>query len=352
MRSKLFYLVLALVITSAASVNGQVLIGENGTGKPHKGAILELSPGQNNLGLLLPNVQLSGDANEFVLKPGVENQEKQAAAGMLVYNTSYFLKGPGLYVWNGASWMPLRDPCPGSITDKRDGNWYCTGDFGAAGTWMTMNLRTKKAPNGDLLVERSGTVMDNTPSYYYPYNNPQILVSHPEYGLTYTWAAANYGEDYAEDSDQFAGRASTRQGICPDGWHLPSDYEWNQLEEVIANGAAGAYSSTGQVGHGTLTSSGNYRGEHGQKMKSKTAVNSTPSGGTSNGADSNGFNALLAGRSVGTSNYYGTRTYFWTSSTHSAPYAWFRSLADVESGVERYNESKYRKYSIRCKKNN
>ncbi|MDR0412283.1 MAG: hypothetical protein LBH61_00565, partial [Dysgonamonadaceae bacterium] len=62
-----FFLMLTLVMTSAASVNAQLIIG-SATKDPHAGAILDLaSGGQNNLGLLLPNVELDNDASVFTL---------------------------------------------------------------------------------------------------------------------------------------------------------------------------------------------------------------------------------------------------------------------------------------------
>ena len=44
------------------------------------------------------------------------------------------------------------------------------------------------------------------------------------YGALYTWAAAAHG---GEGSNL---NPSGIQGVCPDGWHLPSDSEWKQLE--------------------------------------------------------------------------------------------------------------------------
>ncbi|MDR0412253.1 MAG: hypothetical protein LBH61_00415, partial [Dysgonamonadaceae bacterium] len=153
MRSKLFYLVLALVITSATSVNGQVLIGGTENDNPHAGSILDLaSGGQNNLGLLLPNVELNDDASEFVLVPdGTSGFEtiKQTATGMIVYNIAAVQDGPGVYLWDGGKWTSLSKPsgtplgnnCPKFIIDGRDSNKYFVGDFGDAGCWMTQNLR-------------------------------------------------------------------------------------------------------------------------------------------------------------------------------------------------------------------
>jgi uncharacterized protein (TIGR02145 family) len=103
MRSKLFYLVLALVITGAASVNAQVIIG-SASEDPHAGAILDLASGRNsNLGLLLPNVQLGNEASAFTLGSN-GSSDLTTATGMVVYNTAYVLDGPGIYAWDGNEW--------------------------------------------------------------------------------------------------------------------------------------------------------------------------------------------------------------------------------------------------------
>lgn len=89
---------------SAASAKAQVLIGENETGEPHAGAILDLQ-GQGTKGLLLPNVALL-DVSEFQLL--VDEPDLASAKGMMIYNTFDETKngqGHGVYVWDGAKWL-------------------------------------------------------------------------------------------------------------------------------------------------------------------------------------------------------------------------------------------------------
>jgi uncharacterized protein (TIGR02145 family) len=54
------------------------------------------------------------------------------------------------------------------------------------------------------------------------YNNSATYMD--TYGGLYTWAAAMNG---ATTSDT---NPSNVQGVCPEGWHLPSDFEWKELE--------------------------------------------------------------------------------------------------------------------------
>ncbi|MDR0680423.1 MAG: hypothetical protein LBG15_01025 [Dysgonamonadaceae bacterium] len=234
-----------------------------------------------------------------------------------------------------------------------EGNAYYAAQFGNAGCWMTQNLRTKTYTGGTL-TEDVNSSNSNTAYYYYPNNDNTILSSHPEYGLLYTWAAANIGTSATESSDAFAGTVSTRQGICPSGWHLPSDYEWNQLEEVIALSAVDEYSTTGPTSWNTNYSTTiDHRGFlHGNKMKSTTAVvDGQTTNGTSKSCSEGGFDALLLGIIYsGSAHVYGVDAYFWSSSSNGEAYAWGRLLYRGAGGAYRLHFGKYNLLSVRCKK--
>jgi hypothetical protein len=108
MRKKVIFCMLALIMTSAVSVNAQVIIGGNEADEPHKAAGLDLSLlGKQNLGLLLPNVSLVADAEDFVLVAGADAEQKLAATGLIVYNTDAVLGGAGIYVWTGDKWQAI-----------------------------------------------------------------------------------------------------------------------------------------------------------------------------------------------------------------------------------------------------
>jgi uncharacterized protein (TIGR02145 family) len=195
--------------------------------------------------------------------------------------------------------------------------------------------------------------------YYYPgtYTADNLL---PGYGFLYSWGAANFGTLSSEATDAFLDTTSNRQGICPDGWTLPSDYDWNQLEKEIATypGKYSLESDTlnpawkseyeGQTGwrpnDGVATTS------WGRRMKSPTKVNGTTSNGVSK-TDGTGFNALLVGYlASGEGAFFGTFTGIWSSSAGSATTAWRRDLFNGTSGAYRNTPSRYYLYSVRCKK--
>lgn len=117
--------------------------------------------------------------------------------------------------------------CPGAptVTDI-DGNVYNTVLIGDQ-CWMKENLKVTHYPNSDeipYITDNNAWAAlgdNNTDDAYCYYNNN----SSSEYGALYTYSAAiadNWQRDNADG-----------QGICPDGWHLPTDAEWTVLIEYL-----------------------------------------------------------------------------------------------------------------------
>jgi uncharacterized protein (TIGR02145 family) len=243
-----------------------------------------------------------------------------------------------------------------SVTDYETIS-YPAAKFGAAGCWMTQNLRSKKYSDGTTLSQ--GSSSGNNDKYFaYPDNNSSASTT---YGLLYSWAAAS-GITSSSASEGNSDHAK-RQGICPTGWHLPSDKEWSELEKEIATNPANysdestAYSNAADFKYGETTTwrpgSGTDATYWGRQMKSTTAVNSSyPPAGSSKKSSENGFDALLVGNVNGGTVYnFGSIAFFWSSSSRNSSYAWYRVLAYNYSGVNRtYLADKYTLYTVRCKK--
>ena len=102
------------------------------------------------------------------------------------------------------------------FTDSRDGIKYKVVRVGNQ-FWMAENLKTQKYQNGDL-INNGSTVGDYStetePKYWFAYNDDLNNIN--DYGRLYTWYVVN-------DSRK----------ICPVGWHIPSDSEWNLLGENL-----------------------------------------------------------------------------------------------------------------------
>ena len=104
-----------------------------------------------------------------------------------------------------------------SVTDY-DGNVYPTVEIGYQ-CWMKENLRTTHLPDGTAIPV--GTVLSDNVAYRYVPNDNSANV--PTYGYFYNGAAVMNG---AASSNA---NPSGVQGICPEGWHVPSYGELLQL---------------------------------------------------------------------------------------------------------------------------
>ena len=155
--------------------------------------------------------------------------------------------------------------------------------------------------------------------YVYGFNSTRLgeareLDSYKIYGALYNWEAA--------------------QASCPDGWHLPSDKEWQELEIFL-----GMADEAG--GRGWRA-----EGEVGNKLKSASGWI------TNMGTDASGFNALPAGcRGYQGFQSMGYCAYFWTSSPAGGDNGWRRGICGDDSGVARNEDRRYFGISVRCIKN-
>ncbi|MDR0427628.1 MAG: fibrobacter succinogenes major paralogous domain-containing protein [Dysgonamonadaceae bacterium] len=327
-------------------------------------------------GLLLSNVSLTDlekiPGGVFVGIAG-EQDNNTELTGMIVYNTNVNT-GRGLYVWNGVKWTtfaigdgdfdPLVPGEVGVLTDPRDNETYLTGNFGTAGIWMLENLRYVTGYTHSVYISYTSKYYGYPGANEQPYSTVTAKTNwNKSWGVLYNWAGATNGRSSninESDKSYDAGHPKV-QGVCPDGWYLPSDWEWNNLEEVIAAAEKNIYSSEDPS---PMTSgfrgAMNYRNAPlGRKMKSTSKVTETASAtnGTSKLAAVGGFDALLVGivlevEDDGTfRRHFGTHAYFWSSSSYNNTYACGRYLTHDNTGVNRYyygNRSDL--YSVRCKK--
>ncbi len=124
-----------------------------------------------------------------------------------------------------------------TFTDARDGNVYKQVTIGNQ-TWMAENLRYLPAVMNTI---------EDIPAYYvngYLGTNVEAAKAHPnymKYGVLYNWYAAMAGASPSNENP------SGVQGVCPDGWHLPSKAEWDELTEFVGGGnvAGGKLKATG-----------------------------------------------------------------------------------------------------------
>ncbi len=131
------------------------------------------------------------------------------------------------------------------------------------------------------------------------------------------------------------------QGICPPGWHIPTEAEWQILEMHLGMTQAEA----GNV---------DWRGTHneGGKLKETGLTHwNNPNTGATN---SSGFTALPGGNlrySEGLFYYLGQYGYWWSSSIESSGNMWYRFLEDNYDQVGRISGNEAAGLSVRCLKN-
>jgi uncharacterized protein (TIGR02145 family) len=120
------------------------------------------------------------------------------------------------------------------------------------------------------------------------------------------------------------------QGVCPAGWHLPSDAEWKELEMELGMSQNEADNT-------------DWRGTNeGDALKSSSNWN---------GNNSTGFSALNGGYRYATDPFNGEGVNgSWWSTTEDGLGAYRRRLGSAQSGVDRYSGSKGYGYSVRCVK--
>ncbi len=210
-----------------------------------------------------------------------------------------------------------------------DGNSYATVQIGEQ-IWMAENLKTTRYSNGTSLIDGTGITNisgDYNTKYWFVYgDNP---ANKNVYGLLYTWAAVMNG---ASSSDA---NPSGIQGVCPAGWHVPSDEEWKQLEIYLGMSESEANNE-------------GWRGtDEGGKLKEiGTAYWASPNTGATNAS---GFTALAGGHRTNANSFVNMNTgacYWSTTSLDSQ--AWTRLLLYDNAAVYRNEYYKNFGHAVRC----
>lgn len=120
-----------------------------------------------------------------------------------------------------ATYPPTADVIYDAVTDN-EGHHYDAVRIGEQ-TWMASNLRTSHFPDGRKIPRGHYEL-----SYSHPYFYTPSDFDVDAYGYLYNWAAVMNGEA-ASDANP-----SGVQGVCPDGWHVPSRAEWQELVDYCS----------------------------------------------------------------------------------------------------------------------
>lgn len=128
------------------------------------------------------------------------------------------------------------------------------------------------------------------------------------------------------------------KGVCPDGWHVPSDNEWKTLEKTL-----GMSQATADLAGWRGTTEG------GKLKATGTAYWEPPNEGATN---SSLFTALPAGNRTSDAIFEGKGTFtdFWTSTFLIDTRALYRLLNSTYSQIYRVDGIKQFATSVRCVK--
>ena len=206
----------------------------------------------------------------------------------------------------------------GSMTDQ-DGNQYKTIVIGTQ-EWMAENLKASRYRNGDLIpVVTDATVWAGlTTDAACWYNNDSATYNCP-YGKLYNWYTV-----------------ADARNLCPTGWHVPSDAEWNRLVKYLDATADTACINCLQssLAGGMMKSAG-------------TQYWLSPN---TNATNSSGFSGLPGGTRFNDGSYYniGGNGHWWSSTQNSTTGAWNRNLPYSNGGVLRNDYNKRLGFSVRC----
>jgi uncharacterized protein (TIGR02145 family) len=220
------------------------------------------------------------------------------------------------------------NPTSTTVTDI-DGNTYNTVTIGNQ-VWMKENLKVSKYRNGDFIPTNvSDSLWPSIRTGAYAILNND-LAKDSIYGKLYNWYAV-----------------VDPRGFCPEGWHVPTDHDWNILTKYLDPKA-----DTGTVlinSQPNSTTAGGY-------MKAVSYLWRSPNTGASN---SSGFNALPGGqRNFCGSFWYIGETGEWWSSTECSTgscssetiksSAWSCSVSFGHAASRRNYTAKPIGLSVRC----
>lgn len=306
-----------MTIVSLMALNqsfSQVAINSDGT-SADSSAMLDVK--SSTKGFLIP--QMIQTEIEDISSP---------ADGLIVYNTDdhrFYFYDAGDSFWKKmevGSGTIIPGGCNGTFTDARDGKTYAQVQIGDQ-CWMAENLNVGtmiNSSNGGTNSDGEQTNNEIIEKYCYEDTNTNCIV----YGGLYQW----------NELMQYATTEGV-QGVCPDGWHIPTDAEWCELENEVDAGTVqcDVQGWRGSDGGGNLKEIG-----EAHWWTSNTGA-----------TDLYDFTALPGGARLADGSFgdLNMSSMFWTSTENSTE-AWYHMLSYAHADMFRSDFDKNRGYSVRC----
>jgi uncharacterized protein (TIGR02145 family) len=292
------------------------------------------------------NTKSNPTINDTKTMDGLESDNWTYDLSSLATNTTYYVRAyaknnKGIAYGEQISFKTHKEVTYGSFIDQRDNITYKTIQLGEQ-IWMAENLAY-------LPEVHAPSFSSETVKYYYVYgydgssvSEAKLTVNYQTFGVLYNWPAAMNGAESSESNP------SGVQGVCPAGWHLPSDAEWIEFFNYLGDNG---FSNDGSTANG--------KKQVAKYMAAKTNwLPSTDEGAIGNDLfknNSSGFSALPGGYNAVLGNLFldlNESGHWWSTSSGNG---W----NDVKHIKLNYNSSTYiidpflwdfenNGYSVRC----
>ncbi len=244
---------------------------------------------------------------DALLSPGTYTWQVQAACSTIPpYSVTPVSVADAFTVGGSVS-------CPAAVSDI-DGNVYNTVEINGQ-CWMQENLKVERYRNGDAIatgLSNSDWTTANSGAFaVYDDHAPNKA----SYGLLYNFYAV-----------------ADARGLCPIGWHVPTDSQYVQLTLYLG---------------GTATAGGEMKSTG--TMLAGTGLWEEPNLGATNNS---GFSGLPNGfRSFfGDYTEKGTQALWWTITEFNSTSAWNRRLNVYTTSANRFTANKQNGFAVRCLK--
>ena len=307
-------------ISETTATCGGNIVSDGGTPVTSRGVCWSTSPN--------PTI------NDFHTNDGIGMGSFISNITGLSHGTTYFARAYASNA-NGTSYgaevtFTTSITCGVHTVSDYDGNTYNTVQIGDQ-CWMKENMRTTHYADGRAITHATVSQYSSSIPYYY---NPGFDT---EYGFLYNWIAMTYAT-----STSGWDPSCVRQGVCPMGWHVPSDSEWTELTQYV--GSQSQYRC------------GNNNTYIAKALASTTGwdihvTNTCHVGYLQSGNNATGFGALPAGLyiHVGStffnSSYY---AYFWSATENSSTLGINWYLVYFSPNINSNTCAKENAYSVRC----
>jgi len=211
-------------------------------------------------------------------------------------------------------------------------------------TWMSENLNCDVSGSKCVGTTNPQTIEVDSEIYTYYLLEDKNTANCDKYGRLYDWATAMALPSSCNSGECASQISAKHRGVCPSGWHIPSNADWNVLMKFV---------------NPDCSDNGDCAGA-GTKLKATSGWNVV--NGIPKGTDDYGFAALPGGHVTdgsfyvtGISSIYihvaaGDNSRWWSASERNASSAYFRSMNSDRDDTRTGRDYKSLLFSVRCVK--